>query len=438
MIKKITFLSLFATVSLMADSELDALKAQLQEQQKTTQQLLNKVTKLEKKQQQAEALQAKKAKEQEDASLDAAFAKDTSSSFSQMSYLPDIALILNMSAVGRNVKNSDYENFAIPGFINDDQTLDGNNDPELPFNKDRGFNLNYAEVAMHSMVDPYFEAFAIFHLRPDTFEIGEAYVVTTSLPTGLRIKAGKFKSAFGRINEKHQHSWNFDEQPIIYKALFGPDSISDPGIQLQWVAPTDTYIMAGIEGMQGSNTRSFGDIEENNLYISYLKSSLDLTDNLSVLGGVSWAHGKTTEKKSSDVYGVDLTFRNQLGSYSALTWQSEYLQRNKDTNDTIVKTQKQGGLYSELVYQYNNNYSAGVRYEKITKNDTDLSAYSGIDTSNLDKYTAMVQYKPFPFSRLRLEYSHDRTKVIAGQRKDVDTAMLTLNIAAGAHGAHAY
>lgn len=49
MVKKLTFLSLFAAVSLMADSELDALKAQLQEQQKTTQKLLQKVTKLEKK-----------------------------------------------------------------------------------------------------------------------------------------------------------------------------------------------------------------------------------------------------------------------------------------------------------------------------------------------------------------------------------------------------
>ena len=431
MSKKLTFLSLFAAVSLMADSELDELKAQLKQQQEMTQKLLQKVTELEKKEQQAEILQAKQSKEQEDAQIANAYAQDTSSSFAQNAYLPDIALILNMSAVGRNVKNSDYENFAMPGFIDA-------GDAELPFNKDRGFNLNYAEVAMHSMVDPYFEAFAIFHLHPAAFEIEEAYVTTTSLPAGLRVKAGKFRSAFGRINEKHQHSWNFDEQPIIYKALFGPDSISDPGLQVQWVAPTDTYIMAGVDAMQGSNDRSFGDTEENNLYVGYLKSSLDLTDNLSVLGGVSWAHGKTTEKKSSDVYGVDLTFRNQLGSYSALTWQSEYLQRNKDTNNTNVATQKQGGLYSELVYQYNNNYSAGVRYEKITKNETDLSAYSGIDTSNLDKYTAMVQYKPFPFSRLRLEYSHDRTKVIAGQRKDIDSVMMTLNIAAGAHGAHAY
>ena len=141
---------------------------------------------------------------------------------------------------------------------------------------------------------------------------------------------------------------------------------------------------------------------------------------------MSLAHGKTEAKKESNIYGVDLTLRKQLGSYSALSWQSEYLQRNKDTQ---TDTLKQAGFYSELVYQYNNNYSVGVRYEKITKDR---------DFHNLDKYTAMVQYKPFPFSRLRLEYSHDRTKMIAGSRKDIDTVMLTVNIATGAHGAHAY
>ncbi len=414
MYKKLALFSFFATVSLMAESEIDTLKTQLQEQQTTTQLLLKKVNDLEKK-------DAQKDKE----SLESAFLQNTSASFSQNAYLPDIALILNMSAVGRDVSNTPYEAFAIPGFIDA-------GDAELPFNKDRGFNLNYAEVAMHSVVDPYFEVYSIFHLKRTEFEIGEAYVLTTSLPEGLRIKAGKFKSSFGRINKKHQHAWNFDEQPIVYKALFGPDAISDAGIQLQWVAPTDTYTMVGVEAMQGTNERSFGDMEANNLYIAYVKSSLDITDDLSVLGGVSLAHGKTATKEQSNVYGVDLTLREQLGSYSALIWQSEFLQRNKGTGE------KQSGLYTEVVYQYNKNYSGGVRYEKITKNQTDLSAYSGIDTDNLQKYTAMLQYKPFAFSRLRLEYSYDATKIIDGQRTDINTVMLSLNIAAGAHGAHAY
>jgi len=410
--KKSLYLSLFACISLMADAEVDALKAELQQQKETTKKLEAKI----------DALSAK----QDEAS------KNTSASFSQNAYLPDIALILNMSAVSRDVSNSDYEKYNIPGFIDNKNT----EETAIPFNKNRGFNLNYAEVAMHSTVDPYFEAFANFHLHPDEFEIGEAFVQTTSLPYSLRIKAGKFKSNFGRINSKHQHSWHFDSQPIIYEALFGPDAISDPGIQVQYVAPTDTYMMIGAEALQGTNERSFGEENGNNLYVGYIKSSIDVGEDLSILGGVSIAHGTNTTKHSTDVYGGDLTFRYQLGSYSSLSWQSEYLYRAKDIGTT---TNRQDGLYSELIYQYNNNYSGGIRYDAIMKNDTDLkSDYSAIKTNNLDRYTAMIEYKPFPMSRLRLSYTYDRTKVIAGERKNINEVMLSLNIAAGAHGAHDY
>ena len=390
--------------SLFAQSDMEAVKKQLAQQQETIKQLQSEVKILK----------------------ESSNATNNSASFSQNAYLPDIALILNMSALNRDVSNSDYEKFAIPGFIN-------SGDGHLPFNKNRGFNLNYAEVAMHSVVDPYFEAFANFHLHPDEFEIGEAYVQTTSLPYSLKVKAGKFKSSFGRINKKHQHSWHFDSQPIIYKALFGPDGISDPGIQLQWIAPTDTYLMFGAEAMQGTNKRSFGDTDSNNLYVGYIKSSIDATDDLSILGGVSMAHGKNTTKNTTDVYGVDLTLREQLGSYSSLIWQSEYLYRNKDTGSN---TDKQAGFYSEIVYQYDNNYQTGFRYDRITKNTTDLSAYP--DADNLERYTVMAEYKPFPMSRLRLSYSYDKTKVIDGQRRNINEVMLSLNIAAGAHGAHDY
>lgn len=419
--KKTLYLSLLTFSSLFGDTEIDALKKQLAQQQIIMQKLAAKI----------DALSAKQAQQEQKIAQSTNTSVNTSASFSQNAYLPDIALILNMSAVSRNVKNSDYENFAIPGFI-------PTGTAPLPFNKDKGFNLNYAEVAMHSVVDPYFEAFANFHLHPNEFEIGEAYVQTTSLPYALRVKAGKFKSNFGRINSKHQHSWHFDSQPIIYETLFGPDGISDAGIQLQWVAPTDTYIMAGIEAMQGTNDKSFGDTEENNLYVAYLKSSVDVGDNLSILGGVSFAHGKNSENNTTNptnVYGIDLTLREQLGSYSALTWQSEYLYRNKDVG---LRKDKQAGFYSELLYQYNNNYSGGIRYDAITKNDTDLSVYAGVDTNNLDRYTALLEYKPFPMSRLRLSYTYDRTKIIAGERKNISEVMMSLNIAAGAHGAHDY
>ena len=180
--KKTICLSLLTFSSLFADAELDEIKAQLIQQQKITKQLEMKLDALVKKSEQKEKIQLTQN-------------QNKSSSFSQNAYLPDIALILNMSALSRNVNNSDYVKYNIPGFIDNKNTLD----TAIPFNKNKGFNLNYAEVAMHSTVDPYFEAFANFHLHPNEFEIGEAFVQTRALPYGLLIKAGKFKSDFGRI-----------------------------------------------------------------------------------------------------------------------------------------------------------------------------------------------------------------------------------------------
>jgi len=410
--KKNICLSLLTFSSLFADADTDALKEQMAQQKLVMQKLETKVDALEQKN------------------------INQSASFSQNAYLPDMAFILNMSALSRNVKNSDYEGYAIAGFI-------GAGDAEMPFNANAGLNFNYAEVALGSTVDPYFDAFAIFHISPDELEIEEAFVKTRALPCGIQVKTGKFKSAFGRINEKHHHLWQFDSQPIIYQTLFGPDGISDAGFQAQWVAPTDTYIMAGAEVFAGTNEESFGATGENEyLYVGYLKSNVDIGEDLSILGGASIAHGSNISEDTgttapTDVYGVDLTLREQLGSYSSLIWQSEFLQRNKEVD---AVTNKQAGLYTELIYQYNNNYSFGARYDAITKNDTDLSDYAdkGIDTNNLDRVTAKIDYHPFPMSRLRLSYTYDRTKIIADERKDISQFMLSLNIAAGAHGAHNY
>ncbi|BBG66414.1 zinc-regulated TonB-dependent outer membrane receptor [Hydrogenimonas sp.] len=410
--KKTFIISMIAAAALYAGgSDMEQLKLQMKNQLQLIEALKQRVEELENrdKKRQSNELKAKMAR-----------ADTYSASFNQGAFLPDIALVLNSSAVSRNVDNSSYENFAIPGFI-------PAGDGDLPFNKNRGFNLNYAELSLRSAVDPYFDASAYFHLRPNEFEIGEAYVTTRSLPYSLRIKAGKFKSDFGRINAKHHHSWHFDTQPLVYKAMLGPDGISDPGIQLQWVAPTDTYIMAGIEALQGSNIRSFGDIEKNNLYVGYLKSSTDVGDT-TLLGGVSIAHGKNTTGNETDLYGADFTTRTYLNAYSALTWQSELLYR---TYDNGTATEDQAGLYSELIYQIDKNYSCGFRYGILFKN-------SGSLPDDLDRYSVMAEYKPFPMSRLRLQYNRDRSKVIDGERRDIDEIIFSLNVAIGAHGAHAF
>jgi len=414
--KKILILSAFCSSLLLANEEVDALKMQLQQQSQMIQALTKRLDQLE---QEKSPYSEGAATTSFDSSMMQG-TQPTNASFSQNAYLPDIALLINSSVLGRNVDNVKYPTYSTPGFITDDPNK------EIPFNPDRGFNLNYAEVAMASAVDPYFDAFAVFHMTSSTFEIDEAYVSTRDLPNGFKVKAGKFKSAFGRYNEKHQHAWEFSEQPLVYAGFFGPEGLSDPGIQLQWVAPTDTYLMLGVEAMQGTNEQSFGYEKGNSLYNTYAKTSVDVTDDTSMLVGASYIHGKNTEG-NTDIYAADLTVQTQLNSYSSLAWQSEYMYRYKEQD---VKSGRQDGMYTQLVYDVDQNYAMGARYDILMKNN--------LGDSDLAMYTAMIEYKPFEFSRLRLEYSFDKSKYYSGEQKDVQQLMLELNIAVGAHGAHSY
>jgi hypothetical protein len=168
------------------------------------------------------------------------------SSFSQ-AVRSDISLILDCSYLHRNIADEENSLFR-PGF------------PELGEHADMrdGFNLNYAEITFYSVVDPYFELFAICHLSPEHTHLEEAYWLTKRLPGGLQLKAGKFLSSFGRINELHTHYWDFADRPLVHQALFGAEGLNEIGARVTWVAPLETYVMAGGELLMGDNETSFG------------------------------------------------------------------------------------------------------------------------------------------------------------------------------------
>ena len=343
-------------------------------------------------------------------------ALNKSNSFSQKSFIPDISLILSGSAVTRNIDNNQYQDYGIDGFVN--------NTADIPFNKNRGFNLNYAEFGMHSEVGPYFDADTIFHLSPNSFEIEEAYITSKKLPANLQLKAGSFRSKFGRINAIHQHAQHFSEQPLVYEAMLGVEGIKDAGVSLNWVAPTDMYIVAGVEALQGTNELSFGKSSSNNLYVGYLKTGFDLGESTSVLTGASLASGKTNNNGNSQLYGGEFTLKYTIDSYSSLAWQSEYLYRNKEEV-------KQAGYYTQLIYDKDSNWEFGLRYNALNKNRIN-------QPDDLKKYSAIVQYKPFEFTKLRLELDHDTSKSFGGIRRDENRVMLEFLVETGAHGAHAF
>jgi len=396
--------------------------------------------------------------------------------FEQSKFMPDISLIMDGSFVNRNIDDDEVVHLELPGIAHG---LIGSHEhggaTHSSYNANNGFNLNYAELVLSSSVDPSFTMDSVFHFSPDGVEIEELYFTSTALANGMRIKGGKFNSNFGYLNEQHHHSWSFGDMPLVYEAFLGMHGINETGLQVQWTAPTSTYLMLGAEILQGENEQMFGNSsmggdEENplvesetapSLLIAYAKTSFDI-DDTTVLAGISYAqgssridHGDDEESPhlfagDSSVYGVDLTIKHYFDSYSSLTWQSEYLKRDMDgiqynlnSEGAVLGqpdlTKEQSGIYSQLVYTHDKNYQMGLRYDSIFQNDVKANNSVVEKPNNLNRYSAMLEYHTSEFARFRLQYNHNKALYNEeGEQESINTLMLQVNISIGAHAAHSF
>lgn len=395
--------------------------------------------------------------------------------FTQSQFIPDISLIMDMSFVNRSVTDQKAKHLEMPGVAHG---LLGSHDhgssSHATYNANNGFNLNYAELVLSSSVDPFFTMDGVFHFSEHGVEIEELYFTTTALGYGTRVKGGKFNSNFGYLNEQHHHYWDFNDMPLVYESFLGMHGINEKGVQFQWTAPTSTYLMLGVEVLQGENEQMFGneemDLKDINgttvsaadapsLFIAYAKSSFDI-DDTTILGGLSYAQGKSrishmehedlsdkhAFKADSKIYGVDLVVKHNFDSYSSLKWQSEWLMRDMDGKqynaakpNGINLTKKQAGIYSQLVYAYDQSWKIGARYDNVYQNDVKANGTTKDMPTNMDKYTAMLEYSTSEFARFRLQY--DRNNALFNEddvRQNIDTIMLQVNISIGAHGAHSF
>ncbi len=219
-----------------------------------------------------------------------------------------------------------------------------------------GVNLNYAEITFYSVIDPYFELFAVCHLSEEHFHLEEAYWLTKKLAAGFQLKAGKFLSSFGRINELHTHYWDFADRPLVHQAMFGDEGLNEIGARITW--SHDGGVSRSRHGsiLMGENEASFGRTgfllpQENihvssvrgpGLFVGYLETSVDIGD-ASVLMRLSGAQGTTRSDEggssgapnsralsgSTTVLGGALTVKHTFDAIRYIFFQSEYLEAQR-------------------------------------------------------------------------------------------------------------
>ena len=392
-----------------------------------------------------------------------------SSPFSQAKFVPDISLILDCSYLLRSLPDDSYAILGIPGSHSSHEE-DGSH---------RGFNLNYAEITFYSIVDPYFELFAVCHVSEHHFHLEEAYWLTKKFPAGFQLKIGKFLSSFGRINEQHTHYWDFADRPLVFEAAFGREGLNEIGARMTWVSPLETYLMVGGEILMGENEESFGrtgihaeqgpveigSVNGPGLVLGYCKASFDVGD-ASLLLGVSACHGSARIDEGfsagvadgealaghTTIVGGDVTMKYLFDAIRYLSVQSEFLYRTTDANRYVGATQgslsqipierRQSGFYLQAVMKTGLQWRAGLRYDALLTNEIVEGGSPLHIPERLDRLSGMVDFNPTEFSRFRIQYTYDRSRFSHTDHTFTRSAFHELsfqvNLAIGAHGAHAF
>jgi hypothetical protein len=98
---------------------------------------------------------------------------------------------------------------------------------------------------------------------------------------------------------------------------------------------------------------------------------------------------------------------------------------------------KQDGFYIQSVYR-KNRWGAGVRYELLNLFQETFEQ-GGVQQQTAGKphrESASLEYNPSEFTRVRLQYNHDRTDVLT--KRTNNEVILQFNFSIGAHAAHSF
>ncbi len=390
--------------------------------------------------------------------LTCAFVSNAAGQSSEAAFNPGISLILQ----GRYVHQKDIEERHITGFAAGGHEHGGG----------PGFSLDHSELVFSGNIDPYFRGYAALALVDDAIEMEEAWFQTAGLGRGFTVKGGRFLSGIGYLNEQHAHAWDFADQTLMYRALFGEHLIQD-GLQVRWLAPTETFLELGVEAARGQffpGSEAGGERNGAGAWAAFAKVGGDVGASHSWRAGLNHLAARPRQREGhfedlndveahsaftgdSRAWMVDLVWKwapDGNPTQRNLKLQAEYFQREEDgevscedntavggacTGLTAPYRTKQSGWYAQGVFQFMPRWRAGYRHDRLDSGTVSFGAAPiPADDHRPYRHTVMLDYSPSEFSRFRLQLAQDRSMRSV---KD-DTVILQYVHSLGAHGAHRF
>jgi hypothetical protein len=375
-----------------------------------------------------------------------AFAQTPSGSAGN-TFNPAISLILD----GKLTDFSrDPDTYALPGFALGGETGPG----------EQGLQLGESELVMSANIDDKFFGNFTAALTPENeAEVEEAFIETLQLGGGATVRAGRFFSHIGYLNNVHAHAWDFADQPLAYRALLG-NQYGDDGVQLRWIAPTELFLEFGAEVFRGDSFPAGGAARDGKgTRTVFMRVGGDVGPSHAWRVGLSRLAAEAAERESGDENAPDLFSGDSTLTVLDLVWkwapegnrtqrnfkfQLEYFTRDEDgeftdgaTSTTTAYKGKQKGWYAQAVYQFMPRWRVGARIDRL-KADEPGAALAGtvLDNQNHDpeRASVMIDFSNSEFSRLRLQFNRDDSRANETDNQWYLQYVMSL----GAHGAHAF
>jgi hypothetical protein len=345
----------------------------------------------------------------------------------------------------------------------------------------RGFSLGETELALAGTVDNLFRAEARLVLAQNgqdfSVALEEAFFETLGMPAGLKVKAGKFFSSVGYLNNKHPHEWDFVDLPLAYKAFFG-GQLNNTGAQVSWVAPLgNMYLRLGGELGQGMTYPNGNNFNENRPRLGTIFAKLggDIGTESSWLGGLSYVTSSTGDRPRQSLLNETDTFEfngttgiliadfvykwapNGNSSRQSFKLQGEAFWNTQkgsaainSPNESVsctapcfgnAYTNTQSGFYVQGIYQFMPNWRVGYRFDQLFGGNSNYGFSAGtltgtpLESYNPMRNTVMVDWANSEYSMFRLQVAQD---TMYGPGKTNNQVFLQYIMSLGAHGSHRF
>lgn len=366
--------------------------------------------------------------------------------------------------------------------------LDGyyQSDNRIMTERAKGFGLGETELAFSANIDDMFygKLTTIFENHDGESEttVEEAFIQTMALPYGFTVRAGRFLSDIGYLNNQHLHTDSFTSRPSAYRAFLGGHYFDD-GLRINYIAPTDIYWSMGVEAFAGDSLRAADEhgereFDSTGVYTAYTKFGGDINVESSWQLGFSYmrnengqltaeehdedeheeghaedehGHSHSASYTGKNTFIADFVYKwapNGNYKYRHLTLSAEYFRVNdfmvselheEEHHEEEGHEEGSGKDYHQAwyvsgVYQFSPNWSMGLRYGEL---DSQLQHDEHFDSQELKETELSLAWHNSHFSTVRLEVSHQSNVGFDNAQND-NVLTLQYVMAMGAHGAHQF